>query len=350
MGHQDDRPEQPPRRIALPGGAKTTLVVMAAGMGSRYGGIKQLEAVGPDGETMLEYSLFDAWRAGFSEVVLIIRKAMEDDFRRILLDRIRTDLPIRLAYQETGFLPEPWASSDVIRERFVRDRVKPWGTGHALWCARSSIDSPFAVINADDNYGPRSYAILHDFLADTPPESDSYGMVGFELGKTLSDHGPVARGICGIDKEGFLTDIMEHPRLEAVGSGECSSQIAATEGSVASTERPVASLEADGTKTFFPGDAAVSMNLFGFTPRFLSRLETLLGDFLYTSANEPQVEFYLPGAVRRLVMDGSAAVRVLRSPETWFGVTYKPDMDGVRWKLRQLVEAGVYPSSLRALR
>jgi len=310
------------------GPVKTALVVLAAGMGSRFGGIKQLEAVGPGGETILEYSLFDARRAGFSEAIFVIRKAMEDEFRTLLLDRIQTDLPVKLAYQETGFLPPPWAASES-----ARNRVKPWGTAHALWCARDSIDCPFAVINADDFYGFRSYSLLQGFLAGSRADSTEYAMVGFELGRTLSDHGPVARGICGIDSQGLLSDIVEHTRLAAVQQ----------DGS----ETRIASLQADGSQVYFSSDCAVSMNLFGFTPRILPDLEALLGSFLSTKAADSQAEFYLPGAVQALVADGLATVRVLRSPETWFGLTYKPDIDGVRGKLRQLLAQGVYPSALR---
>jgi hypothetical protein len=332
MGQQPDRPGQPQ------GSVKATLVVMAAGMGSRFGGMKQLESVGPDGETILEYSLFDAQRAGFSEVVYIIRREMEAAFSSVLLDRIVTGLSVRLAYQETCILPESWAPSKGThypdeRERIVRDRNKPWGTGHALWCARDSLDSNFAVINADDYYGPRSFAILYDFLAHTPGDSDRYAMVGFALGKTLSDHGPVARGICGMDKDGYLTDIVEHTRLEAVRENSGSDRIA--------------SIKADGSRTYHSGDIPVSMNLFGFTPAFLPRLENLLADFLATSANDPKAEFFLPGAVQSLVSAGSATVRVLNSPETWFGLTYRADIDDVRERLHQLVESGVYPPSLR---
>jgi hypothetical protein len=311
------------------GSVKTALVVLAAGMGSRYGGIKQLEAVGPGGETILEYSLFDARRAGFSEVIFVIRKAMESDFRSLLLDRIQTDLSIKLAYQETGLLPPPWSASAL-----ARNRVKPWGTAHALWCARDSIDCPFAVINADDFYGFRSYALLQGFLAGSKPDATEYAMVGFELGKTLSDHGPVARGICDIDSQGMLVDIVEHTRLAAVKGEDHDGRIA--------------SFGTDASRTFFPANTAVSMNLFGFTPRILPGIELLLGEFLAASAGDSQLEFYLPGAVQSLVSSGAATVRVLRSPETWFGLTYRPDIDEVRGELRQLVESGVYPPSLRS--
>jgi hypothetical protein len=361
MGIQDDRPSQ----LSGTGAGKTTLVVMAAGMGSRFGGIKQLESAGPGGETILEYSLFDAQRAGFSEVVFIIRKTMEADFRSMLLDKISTDLSVRLAYQETGFLPESWAAAmqnrdpmalgyadmdGSVPDRIVRNRMKPWGTGHAIWCARDSIDSPFAVINADDYYGPASFAIMHDFLAGVPPESDSYAMVAFELGKTLSQHGAVARGICGVDKAGFLTDIVEHTKLEAIKEEHRAGHSASTGSHIASIEGSIESIHADGARSYHPVDAPVSMNLFGFTPRFLGRLETLLVDFLANSSQDPEAEFYLPGAVQHLVKAGDATVRILRSPETWFGLTYREDMDAVRSKLRQRVGAGVYPPSLRASR
>ena len=302
---------------------------MAAGLGSRFGGIKQLESVGPAGETILEYSLFDAQRAGFNEAIFIIRRAMEHDFRS-LLDNISTSLTIKLAYQETEFLPDPWAASEA-----ARNREKPWGTAHAVWCARTSIDSPFAVINADDFYGARSYALMHGFLTTAKPDAAECAMVGFELGKTLSDNGPVARGLCGIDSQGLLTDIVEHLRLETVKAG--------------SNKGRIASSQVDGTQAFFPEDTLVSMNLFGFTPRILPLLEALLTGFLSTLGQSSQAEFYLPGMVQSLVKSGSATVRVLHSTETWFGLTYKPDIDMVRGELRRLVEAGIYPPSLRVV-
>ena len=339
MGYQEERPSQTPGVDFRPelatqleakaghGRVKTALVIMAAGLGSRFGGIKQLEPVGPAGETILEYSLFDAQRAGFNEALFIIRRAMGDGFRT-LLDRLKPGMPVKLVYQETLFLPEPWAASEL-----ARNRGKPWGTAHAVWCARNNIDSPFAVINADDFYGARSYTLMHGFLAAAQPDSAEYAMVGFELGKTLSAHGPVARGICGIDSQGLLIDIVEHTRLAAVKAGSMVGRIA--------------SLQTDGTRIFFPDDTLVSMNLFGFTPRILPCLEALLTGFLSTSAEDTQAEFYLPEAVQGLVKSGSATVRVLRSPEAWFGLTYKPDIDEVREELRQLVEAGIYPASLR---
>lgn len=311
------------------GPARTSLVVLAAGMGSRFGGIKQLESVGPAGETILEYSLYDAWRAGFSEVVFIIRKAMEADFHSLVLDRFRTELTVRVVYQETWLLPDKWADSEAIK-----NRIKPWGTGHALWCARNSITSPFAVINADDFYGFRSYALLQGFLASRQPDTVEYAMVAFELGRTLSAHGPVARGICSTDSQGLLTGIVEHTKLARVGEPGANSHIESL-----GTEVP------PGTR--FSEDRAVSMNLFGFTPKVFPALEDLLDGFLATASGDPKAEFYLPGAVQSLIDAGLGTVRVLRSPENWFGLTYKPDLEEVRAGLRRLVQAGVYPASLR---
>lgn len=309
-------------------GGKTSLVVLAAGIGSRYGGIKQLAPVGPNGETILEYGLFDAERAGFQEVVFIIRKALETDFRTLLLDRLRTGLTIRLAYQETGDTPAQWAGKEALRLR-----EKPWGTGHALWCARDIIDSPFAVINADDYYGPLSYSLMHDFLAQQKPGSNEYAMVGFELGKTLSSHGPVARGICEIDDRAYLTEIVEHTKLEA---------------STAHTgNRQIISTGEDGSQRIYHERTTVSMNLWGFTPRIMSQLSSLMEDFLATNSGDQKAEFYLPGAIRVLIQADLAAVRVLHSPESWFGVTYRPDIEEARRKVRSLVEQGVYPSTIR---
>ena len=341
---------------------KTILVVLAAGLGSRFGGIKQLEPVGPDGETILEYSLFDAQRAGFSEVVFIIRKAMEADFRALLLDKIRTSLRVSLAYQETDILPALRYSSGVGRDS-TQNRIKPWGTGHALWCARENLDAPFAVINADDFYGQASFAILHNYLAAKPLGSDDYAMVAFELGNTLSDHGPVARGICEVNREGFLTNLVEHTRLEAAKAAEISNHIAvkrdsilpansivaSAESHIASAERPVCSLDVNGLRSYYSRTTPVSMNLFGFTPQFLPRLENALCGFLEDFGDDPRAEFYLPGVVQGLVAAGTASVKVLSSPETWFGLTYKADLEAVRGRLQQLIGTGVYPPSLRAL-
>lgn len=305
--------------------AKVSLVVMAAGMGSRFGGMKQLEPVGPGGEAILEYSIFDARRAGFSELVFIIRKDMEDGFRTMLLDRLKTDLPVSLAFQEPSFLPGEWAGAKI-----AGTRIKPWGTGHAVWCARAYLDSPFAVINADDFYGRRSFQVMYDFLARIDPASADYALVGFELGKTLSAHGPVARGVCDMDEDGFLTAIAEHTRLRAHAPSSA-------------VDGVVESLRPDGTCELFPSDTPVSMNMFGFTPQFLPALSSLLDEFLSAFGNDPSAEFYLPEAVQALVSAGSAKVRILRSPETWFGLTYKADAEGVRRSLRRLTGEGAYP-------
>lgn len=305
--------------------SKVSLVVMAAGMGSRFGGMKQLEPVGPGGETILGYSLFDARRAGFSEFVFVIRRGMEDGFKAMLPDGLKTGMQVKLAFQEPSSLPGDWASSEL-----ARSRLKPWGTGHAVWCAREYLDSPFAVINADDFYGRRSFQLMYDFLAGTDPDSARYAMVGFELGKTLSAHGPVARGICGTDEDGFLTAIAEHTRLRAHAPSSAPDGV-------------VESLRPDGTSELFSSDTPVSMNMFGFTPRFLPALSSLLDEFLSASENDPSAEFYLPEAVQALVSAGSAKVRILRSPETWFGLTYKADAEAVRRSLRRLTDEGAYP-------
>ncbi|GAB1483150.1 hypothetical protein MASR2M78_19660 [Treponema sp.] len=187
---------------------RTTLVILAAGMGSRYGGIKQLDSFGENGETIIEYALYDAERAGFTDALFIIRQEIQEDFQKLLLDRIKTKLRISLAFQETSFLPQGWKPTEVALAR-----TKPWGTAHALWCAREALHTPFAVINADDFYGRRSFELMQGFLVSCNPSANTYAMVAFELGKTLSPHGPVSRGICDVDEGGFLRDIAEHKKI-----------------------------------------------------------------------------------------------------------------------------------------
>jgi len=302
---------------------KVALVVMAAGMGSRYGGIKQLDSVGRAGETLLEFGLFDAVHSGFDRVVFIIRRDIEADFRRLILHRVKLEVPVTVVVQDPGDLPAPFAAASPNPTR-----TKPWGTAQAVWAARG-LDVPFAVINADDFYGRRSYALLHDWLASADPRSLDWAMAGYKLKNTLSDHGTVSRGICGVSA-GMLTGMVEHTRLQA------------------RTDTVVSTLT-DGTQELYSPETIVSMNMFGFTPRVFEVLEERLRHFLQTHGTDPQAECYLPTVVGSALETG-ATVRVLESPETWFGVTYQPDRESVRRRIGELVVRGVYPPALWGLR
>lgn len=291
-----------------------TLVILAAGMGSRYGGLKQIDPMGPAGETVLDYTVQDAIRAGFTRVLFVIRREFATEFQEKVGGRFQNAITVEYAFQELDDLPDAY--------RVPAERSKPWGTGHALWCARHALSGPFAVLNADDFYGRRSLALLADFLQSKAPEDQPvYAMVGFPLGKTLSEHGAVSRGICSTDQEGFLRSIEEKAGIEP-------NQIA-----------PDSELTPD---------TPVSMNCWAFPPDFLPQLDAAWHRFLADHAKEPKTEFYLPAAVNDLVQSGQARVRVLSTPDTWFGVTYREDRPRVQRALAKLVEDGVYPSPLSA--
>jgi hypothetical protein len=302
----------------------TTLLVLAAGMGSRYGGLKQLDAMGPAGETLLDYSLFDALRGGFDRVVFVIRRAFEGDFRERVGRRYEKQADIAYVFQELTALPTGFA---------VPNREKPLGTGHAIWCARGAVRTPFAAINADDFYGASAYAQLHRFFeqpAKAGPGAD-FAMVGYRLGNTLSEHGSVARGVCEVDAEGRLTGVRECTGLEKSGTG-------------------ARRLKADGSEERFTGEEIVSMNFWGFTPKVFPLLEAGLTRFLSESSDNPKAEFYIPEAVAGMIRAGEARVRVLRSASDWFGVTFREDKPRVAAALLALIAAGDYPADLTAPR
>jgi len=292
-----------------------TLLVLAAGMGSRYGGLKQLDPMGPDGQTVIDYSVHDALLAGFSRVVFVIRRDFEKDFRDQVGSRYEGRAEISYAFQATDDLPATFAPP--------ADREKPWGTGHAVWCARHLLDGPFAMINADDFYGRQAFADLAAHLArpraGTVPE---FAMVAYQLGKTLSDHGSVSRGICQVDPAGFLVSVTEHTKIVP---------FAAAAQDQADPDHPI------------PLDlgAPVSMNLWGFTPDFLPLLEGHLISFLQARRTEPKSEFYVPSVVDSLVKSGQARVRVLSTTSPWFGVTYPEDKPIVQRAIAALEDS--YP-------
>lgn len=299
-----------------------TLLVLAAGMGSRYGGLKQLDAVGPNGETIMDYSVYDAARAGFGKVVFVIRRDIEEAFRTHIGDRYAGMIDVRYAFQELDRLPAGFSVPE--------GREKPWGTGHAILMAEDLIAEPFAVINADDFYGAEGYRVAGDYLRQARDgERADYFMVGYRLGNTLSDHGSVSRGICHTDAEGHLTDLVETHGIERF------------EGGVRAPDP-----ESPGEWVSLTGDETVSMNLWGFTPSIFTHLDTLFRDFLNAQGGEPKSEFYIPFVVNQLIQEGKATAKVLRCDATWYGVTFREDKAGVQQGIAEMVRQGVYPSPL----
>ena len=298
---------------------KPTLLVLAAGMGSRYGGLKQIEPVGPGGETILDYAVYDAQRAGFGGVVFVIRRDIEADFRAAIGSRLARHVEVGYAFQELDEVPEGVQAPE--------GRQKPWGTAHAVWSARAAIAGPFASINADDHYGPRSYRLLHDFLTGVDVQAAHYALVGYQLSRTLSPHGSVARGLCRTSAAGTLEGVEEHLRISVAASGAVSER----EG------RPPLVLA---------GDERVSMNMWGFTPAIFGQLERYLVDYFARPERAAGGEALLPAAVNTLVQQGAARVDVLPSPEPWHGVTYREDRPALVAALRQMVAEGQYPETL----
>ena len=299
---------------------KPTLVVMAAGIGSRYGGLKQIEPVGPSGEIVIDYSIYDAIRAGFGRVVFIIRRDIEAAFRAISDAHFAGRIACDYVFQELDRLPAGFAVAP--------GRAKPWGTGHALLMCRDAVREPFAAINADDFYGRRSFAALADYLRGVRPDSTDYALVGFTLRNTLSEHGTVARGVCATDASGRLTSIVERLKIEKAGNG--------------------ARYEADGAWHSLTGDELVSMNLWGFTPRLFESLDAGFRRFLPGALGQPKAEFLIPTHVGDEVAAGRATVRVLDTPEHWLGVTYPADKPAVAAGIRERIARGEYPSNLWA--
>lgn len=299
--------------------ASPALVVLAAGMGSRYGGLKQIDPVGPSGEVVLDYSVFDALRNGFTDLVFIIRRDIEALFRDQVGRRFESKASVRYVFQETENLPGGY--------RAPEGRTKPWGTGHAVWCATSSLRQPFAVINADDFYGVDSFRQLGQFLSGVDSKADEACMVGFRLAKTLSEFGTVSRGICRVSSSGLLETVEECPAIERTSQG-------------------IVHRSGEATPRLFTGDEIVSMNCWGFTPAQLPFLERHLVRFLQQRGTELKSEFYLPAAVAAQIEAQETSVRVLPTESDWFGVTYREDHPHVAASLRALIEKGVYPHSL----
>ena len=306
---------------------KPVLVVLAAGMGSRYGGLKQIDPVGTQGEAILDYSLYDAHRAGFQTAVIIIKEAIKKDFMETVGKRLENcPMEIRYAYQELTKVPEGFTVPE--------GRTKPWGTSHAVLCARAEIgDAPFGVINADDYYGPEAFQRLYDFLVESKDSQPyEFCMIGYRLGNTVTDNGSVARGVCQTDGEGNLTSIVERTRIEKYPGG--------------------IHFTADEGKTWedVPGDTPVSMNMWGFTQGFVEEIARRFPEFLRdeVSQNPAKAEFYLPMTVGQLLREGAARVKVLPTGDRWYGVTYAEDKPMVVAALKGLTDQGLYPDGLWA--
>lgn len=299
---------------------KPTLLILAAGMGSRYGGLKQVDPVGPSGEAIIDYSIFDAIRAGFGKVVFVIRESFAEDFIRTFKAKLDGRIETGFVFQELDKIP---AGIEV-----PPDRVKPWGTGHAVLVAKDMINEPFAVINADDFYGPGAYKAIADHLSgvEKPDEKDQYCMVGYQLSKTLSDFGSVSRGVCRTDSGGLLIDVVERTKIEK------------KDGKII--------FEEEGKPVPLTGKEVVSMNIWGFLPSVFGFLEDQFAGFINENARNPRAEFYIPFAVNELIGRDLISLRVLETGDEWFGVTYREDRPEAVSKIRQMVDSGIYPEDL----
>lgn len=292
---------------------------MAAGMGSRYGGLKQIDPMGPHGETILDYSVFDALRAGFGKVVFIIRPDFEQAFRENITAKFNDRIAVDYAFQTLDKLPAGFS--------IPAGRDKPWGTTHAILCARDAISEPFAVINADDFYGRHSFEVLAKHLNTLPSDSNAYAMVGFTLKNTLSDNGTVARGVCKTDSTGYLKEIQELTKIEKTPFG-------------------ARNASEDGNALVLTGDEPVSMNMWGFSPHLFGQIHGLFEEFLTAQGSELKSECYIPLSVGELVKRETATCKVIPTTSPWFGVTYREDKPKVQASIAEMTASGEYPNGL----
>ena len=299
---------------------KPTLFLLAAGMGSRYGGLKQLDGLGPNGETIMDYSIYDAINAGFGKLVFVIRKDFEQDFRDKIISKYEGHIPCELVFQALDALPEGFTCP--------ADRTKPWGTNHAVMMGADVIKEPFAVINCDDFYGRDSFQVMGKFLSALPADSKNvYSMVGFRVGNTLSESGSVARGVCATNEEGYLTGVVERTAIERI-------------------DGDIQFVDENGKKVVLEENTPVSMNMWGFTPDYFEYSEEYFKEFLKANMGNLKSEYFIPLMVNKLITEGTARVKVLDTTSKWFGVTYAADRQGVVDKIQALVDAGEYPSKL----
>jgi len=299
---------------------KPTLFVLAAGMGSRYGGLKQLDGVGPQGQTIMDYSIYDAIRAGFGKVVFVIRKDFESDFRSKILSKYEGHVPVEVVFQGIDKLPEGYTAPE--------GRVKPWCTNHAVLMGREVIREPFAVINADDFYGRDAFEVIAKDLMRPREGKGDYCMVGFRVGNTMTENGSVARGVCTTDKDGHLTSVVERTAISY------------------DPEHRIVFTDENGQEQTLEPTTPVSMNLWGFTPDYFDYSEREFKKFLDRDINTPKSEFFIPLCIDTLIKNGEATVKVLDTDSKWFGVTYAADRPGVVEKFAELHRSGVYPSPL----
>ena len=302
-----------------------TLVVLAAGMGSRYGSLKQMDGVGPNNEAIIDYSIYDAIRAGFTKVVFVIRHSFAKEFQEVFTpERFGGKIKVEFVFQELDYhLPEGF--------KVPEGREKPWGTNHAVMMAESAVHEPFAVINADDFYGRDSYAVLAEFLRGVRGAENKYSMVGFSIRNTLSDNGTVSRGVCAVDAKGYLTSMTERPQIQRRADGKIAYIDPAT-----------------GKEGILDEDTPVSMNMFGFTPDYFRHSEEFFRKFLHNTAGNLKAEFFIPLMVDDLIKRGVSTMRVLPTDSVWFGVTYKEDKPMVEERIRELIAEGEYPKNLWA--
>jgi UTP-glucose-1-phosphate uridylyltransferase len=298
---------------------KPTLYVMAAGMGSRYGGLKQMDGIGPNNETIIDYSIFDAIRAGFGKVVFVIRHDFADDFKKVVIAKFADKIPVDIVYQELNKLPEGFTVNP--------ERKKPWGTNHAILMGKDVVKEPFAVINGDDFYGQESFQVLCDELVKMEGKTGEYCMVGFPVKNTLSESGTVSRGVCQKDSNGYLTSIVEHTKIEENGG-------------------VIVNHNDDGTDTIVTPETPVSMNMWGFTPDYFKYSEDFFREFLKENEKSLKAEFYIPTMVDHLIKTGEAKVKVLSTSSKWFGVTYAADKPTVLLQINSLISKGKYPKKL----
>ncbi|GAB1414695.1 nucleotidyltransferase [Paludibacter sp.] len=298
---------------------KPTLFVLAAGMGSRYGGLKQLDGLGPNGETIMDYSIYDAIKAGFGKLVFVIRESFEKDFRDIVVNKFKNLIDVEVVFQDITNVPEG--------STYNPEREKPWGTNHAVLMGKDVIKEPLAVINADDFYGQESFQILADFLRSVVGKENEYCMVGYRVGNTLSESGTVSRGVCVVDENSNLQTVVERTSIEEKS------------GAIIFTDEK-------GEQISISPETLVSMNMWGFTPDYFDYSDEYFVKFLAEKGQELKSEFYIPYVVNELINNGKASCKVLDTPSKWFGVTYADDRPQVVLKINELVRKGVYPKQL----
>ena len=298
---------------------KPTLLILAAGMGSRYGGLKQLDGIGPHGETIMDYSIYDAIKAGFRKVVFVIRKSFEKEFNELIIKKFKNLIDVEVVFQDLDKIPEGYTYSP--------RREKPWGTNHAVLMAKDVIHEPFGVINADDFYGRESFEILSNFLQSVTDKKNEYCMIGYRVGNTLSENGPVSRGICIVNEKNELINVVERTHIQEKGG-------------------TIIYLDENGREVTIPPETTVSMNMWGFTPDYFDYSLEYFKKFLEENSQNIKAEFYIPTVVNQLVNEKKVICKVIETPSKWFGITYAEDKPQTILKINELIHKGIYPQKL----